>query len=75
MCVHVHVNLECNVKATLIYFSLFLTEDSDYDKLMHTLGQPISPQDIILVERIGEGEFGDIYKGRLYPNVSDYVEC
>ena len=70
-----YINLEYNVKATLKYLSFFLTEDSDYDKLMHILGQPISPENIILAERIGEGKFGDIHKGMLYPNVSYYVDC
>ena len=61
------------------YFFLFLTEDGDYaevrdpDKLMRTLGRPLSPQDIRLTERIGEGQFGDVHKGVLYPDVSDTI--
>lgn len=42
---------------------------------MRTLGRPLSPQDIRLTERIGEGQFGDVHKGVLYPDVSDYIGC
>ena len=34
------------------------------------LGQAISPREVLLEERIGEGQFGDVHKGTLYPAVS-----
>ena len=37
---------------------------------MRTLGRPLSPKDIILGDRIGEGQFGDVHTGILYPDVS-----
>ena len=39
---------------------------------MKALGRPLSPQDIALTERIGEGQFGDVHKGVLYQDVSIY---
>lgn len=42
---------------------------------MRTLGRPLSPQDIRLTERIGEGQFGDVHKGVLYPDVSAFCGC
>lgn len=36
---------------------------------MKVLGRPLSPHDIILTERLGEGQFGDVHKGILYPDV------
>lgn len=41
----------------------------DPDKLLKVLGRPLSPHDIILTERIGEGQFGDVHKGILYQDV------
>ena len=37
---------------------------------MKSLGRPLSPTDIMLTERLGEGQFGDVHKGLLYPDVS-----
>ena len=37
---------------------------------MKSLGRPLSPTDIMLTERLGEGQFGDVHKGILYPDVS-----
>ena len=34
------------------------------------LGRPILPREVALEERIGEGQFGDVHKGILYPGVS-----
>ena len=34
------------------------------------LGRAISPREVMLEERIGEGQFGDVHKGTLYPGVS-----
>ena len=34
------------------------------------LGRPIQPREVVLEERIGEGQFGDVHKGILYPDVS-----
>ena len=34
------------------------------------LGHSLSPRDVTLEERIGEGQFGDVHKGLLYPGVS-----
>ena len=34
------------------------------------LGPPILPREVLLEERIGEGQFGDVHKGVLYPGVS-----
>ena len=42
----------------------------DPDKLLKTLGRPLSPRDVLLGERIGEGQFGDVHTGVLYPDVS-----
>ena len=36
---------------------------------MSVLGRPLNPKDIIPIERIGEGQFGDVHKGTLYPDV------
>ncbi|CAI8043412.1 Focal adhesion kinase 1 [Geodia barretti] len=33
------------------------------------LGRAISPREVMLEERIGEGQFGDVHKGTLYPGV------
>ena len=57
-------------------FDLSSLDEGDYaevrdpDKLMRTLGRPLSPKDIILGDRIGEGQFGDVHTGILYPDVS-----
>lgn len=32
----------------------------------------IPPQDLMLGERIGEGQFGDVHSGLLYPKVGVY---
>ena len=48
-------------------------EIRDPDKLMRSLGRPLSPGDIVLQDRIGEGQFGDVHKGILYPDVSVLV--
>ena len=39
------------------------------------LGQAILPHQVILEERIGEGQFGDVHKGILYPGVSGCGFC
>lgn len=76
-----HLNLECSIRLNNFKIFLSLTEDGDYaevrdpDKLMRTLGRPLSPQDIRLTERIGEGQFGDVHKGVLYPDVSNFIGC
>ena len=38
---------------------------------MRTLGRPLSPKDIILGDRIGEGQFGDVHTGILYPDMTE----
>ena len=61
------------------YLIFFLTEFDDYaevrdpDKLMRSLGRPLSPRDIVLSEKIGEGQFGDVHKG-VHPDVSFVVK-
>lgn len=35
------------------------------------LGRSILPHEVALEERIGEGQFGDVLKGILYPGVSE----
>jgi focal adhesion kinase 1 len=53
------------------------SDDDDYaqvrdpDKLMKVLGRPLNPKDILLIERIGEGQFGDVHKGTLYPDTTE----
>lgn len=62
----------------VIYFPIsFSIEEGDYatvsgdsDKFMKALGRPLSPRDVLLGERIGEGQFGDVHTGVLYPDVS-----
>ena len=52
------------------------TDEGDYatvgnpDKFLKALGRPLSPRDVMLGERIGEGQFGDVHTGVLYPDVS-----
>lgn len=59
---------------------LYPLDDDDYaqvkdpDKLLKVLGRPLSPHDIVLTERIGEGQFGDVHKGILYPNVRQHTD-
>ena len=48
-------------------------EIRDPDKLMRSLGRPLSPGDIMLQDRIGEGQFGDVHKGILYPDVRGFI--
>lgn len=43
-------------------------EVRDSDRQM--LGRSLSPREVALEERIGEGQFGDVHKGLLYPGVS-----
>ena len=53
--------------------SLSLSGD-DYaevrDHSRQLLGRSIHPGEVSLEERIGEGQFGDVHKGTLYPGVS-----
>ncbi len=35
------------------------------------LGKPIHPKEVHLENKIGEGQFGDVHKGVLYPNVCE----
>ncbi len=39
------------------------------------LGAPLSPRDIVLGDKIGEGQFGDVHKGVLHPNVGAVHVC
>ncbi|XP_019852141.1 PREDICTED: focal adhesion kinase 1-like isoform X3 [Amphimedon queenslandica] len=54
-------------------------DDDDYahvkdpDRLMKSLGRPLSPTDIMLADRLGEGQFGDVHKGILYPDTTEEV--
>lgn len=34
------------------------------------LGKLLSSKDVILLEKIGEGQFGDVHSGILFPDVS-----
>ena len=34
------------------------------------LGKAIGPREVLLGDKIGEGQFGDVHKGILYPDVS-----
>ena len=47
---------------------------SDYAEVREpakqVLGRSISPREVALQERIGEGQFGDVHKGVLHPGVS-----
>ena len=51
-----------------------LTESGEYATVHEPesplFGAHISPLDIDLKEKIGEGQFGDVHKGILYPDVS-----
>lgn len=38
-------------------------------------GATILPKDVQVGERIGEGQFGDVHKGVLFPQVSCIVVC
>ncbi|XP_019852139.1 PREDICTED: focal adhesion kinase 1-like isoform X1 [Amphimedon queenslandica] len=55
------------------------SDDDDYahvkdpDRLMKSLGRPLSPTDIMLADRLGEGQFGDVHKGILYPDTTEEV--
>lgn len=49
------------------------TPADDYSEIHEPgtpLCAPISPRDIVLGDKIGEGQFGDVHKGVLHPNVS-----
>lgn len=50
-----------------------LTDSGEYSTVGEAnslLGKPIHPKEVILEDKIGEGQFGDVHKGVLYPNVS-----
>ncbi len=51
-----------------------LTASEDYSEIHEPgnspLGATISSRDMLLGDKIGEGQFGDVHKGVLYPNVS-----
>ena len=39
------------------------------------LGRYLSSKDVTLLDKIGEGQFGDVHKGILYPDVSNLFVC
>ena len=61
----------CAASSTLIYTP---PPGDDYDEVWDSdrqrLGRSLSPREVALEEEIGEGQFGAVHKGLLYPGVS-----
>ena len=54
----------------IIDWSLFfLSELEQYEVVAMREYRTIPPQDLLLGEKIGEGQFGDVHNGFLYPKV------
>ena len=53
-----------------------MVSDTDMYEVLPMKGyRTIAPQDLSLREKIGEGQFGDVHNGFLYPGVSDGCVC
>ena len=54
----------------------YCADSEEYATVPHTqdgspvLGKLLSSRDIVLLDKIGEGQFGDVHKGILFPDVS-----
>ena len=65
----------CAASSTLIYIPASPPPPGDdYDEVWDSdrqrLGHSLSPREVALEEEIGEGQFGAVHKGFLYPGVS-----
>ena len=56
-CVHTHIHTDSG-------------EYSTVEEANALLGKSIHSKEVILEDKIGEGQFGDVHKGVLYPDVS-----
>ena len=45
-------------------------EVREHRSSLSQFGTTVQPKDVIVGERIGEGQFGDVHKGILFPQVS-----
>ena len=48
---------------------MLLAEIDPYEVVAMREYRTIPPQDLLLGEKIGEGQFGDVHNGYLYPKV------
>ena len=65
-----------------LHTPLIHTDTEEYATVQHgrdggspVLGRYLSSKDVRLLDKIGEGQFGDVHKGILYPDVSNLFVC